>query len=153
VLAMQWWEDASSEKEDVLLAVVETANNRLYLSCFPRKNLALGDQRLINIDASTSFPWGIALPTNFNPSSMSLLSDNQSRAVVMIADCGSETALVFQLQRSLDNFVKCSLALHGGMNPNIKDVFLASTSFDFDLEDSGTFYSLVTLYLLASLVC
>ena len=58
----------------------------------------------------------------------------------MITDC-SETVVIFQLQRSTitneHDVVKSSLALHGGLNPDVKDVFLASASFEFDLENPG----------------
>ena len=76
---------------------------------------------------------------------MSVLSDQQGKAVVMISDHGIDPSVVlFQLQTSQD-VVKCSVALHGGLNPDSKNTFLASASFDFDLEDAGTFSSLLVI--------
>jgi hypothetical protein len=52
-----------------------------------------------------------------------------------------DTMLVFQLQRIIKDGelrVKGSLAFHGGFNPDVKAVFLASATFEFDLENTGT---------------
>lgn len=103
----------------------------------------VANQQLIRSvdDAEGSSSWGILLPSTFSPNSISVLSSGR-KAVLLLTDCVG-TIIVFQLQRtaSEEPLVKSSLALYGGLNPGIEQVFLASASHDFDLEKEGKPFS------------
>jgi hypothetical protein len=102
-------------------------------------SLSLNHQLIRSIDGiPCSSSLGIILPSTLTPLSMSII-DSNDKAVLLISDC-IETIVIFQLQRLLSGdeiTVHSRLALHGGVNPGIENVFLASASFHFDLEHAG----------------
>ena len=115
-------------------------------SLSPRSFVRLGvrHQLIRSVDGPTrkSSSWGISLPSTFMPHSMSIAASG-GKAVLLITD-PVETMLVFQLQRiniGGERLVKGSLAFHGGFNPDVKSVFLASARFEFDLEDTGKIFT------------
>mmetsp|Transcript_20400 Transcript_20400/g.30272 ORF Transcript_20400/g.30272 Transcript_20400/m.30272 type:complete len:1520 (+) Transcript_20400:178-4737(+) len=164
VLIMKWWED--EDEEDILVCIIELRETRQrFLAGWSRKRLDLSCQLLEPIDdpSISRSLWGIPLPPNFSPDSISILSAtliNESddilkesystrKAVVLVTDTDNAqepSLIIFQLQTVLISDkraeikkdsrlmkVKCSLALHGGLSPDHKNIFLANASFRFDL--------------------
>jgi hypothetical protein len=103
-------------------------------------SLSLNNQLIRSIDGIASpSSLGIPLPSTFTPMSMSII-DSNDKAVLLISDC-VETIFIFQFQRSFSGdelTINSSLALHGGVNPGVENVFMASASFQFDLAHTGT---------------
>ena len=178
VIAMAWWEGPVSESlandnemnEDLLVAVIQLKNGSYFLSCWSPNRLDATHQLIedISTDKSgfrNSSLWGVALPQDSAPVSLSLLADpstETARRAVALVSCTSRNSkevylMPFQMQvtinkssASAENYAEqkplkilasCPLrgiANNGGRHsPPISSVFLASASFRFDLKHSN----------------
>jgi len=166
--------------DDLLIAVIEReegSKQKLYLACWSRRRLGFEHQLIRGIIPGdpSCVRFGIELPAGFSPDGISILTDprsltastNRRATLLLSASCGNTLVsyCFYQLQKTdfstsimdkeqLDYTVYSFLASQGtvpGETPFCNAIFLASASFNFDLNcpetptNADVFESLGTL--------
>lgn len=169
VLAFSWWEapitrNANSEGEDLLIAIIEVKNGDgtgTYLSCWSPKSLDFDHQLIFPISSKQESPWGVALPTGSQPSSMQILEqpidsekglcqDGQRKAILLISsDSLTSRFYIYQLQlvfeplistESRRNMLTHFVLAHYAASNEIgspTQLLLLSGSFGFDFRNKS----------------